>query len=125
MDVFEVLPNAVIMGVWMLGEVKRATIRGKEFSNPIACSVIVDEGTYAITDRSPSVEYENSETLLYAKPEEMPTLDTARLAASYLWYNPETKQYFNIRQASLGKNQETGAVEHVEFLLRPTEALNE
>lgn len=125
MDVFESFPNGIIDGVWMLGEVKRATIRGKEFSNPVAYSVIVDEGTYAVTDRSPSAEYEDSETLLYARASDMPTLDTSKLAAAYLWYNSETKQYFNIRQASLGKNQETGEVEHVEFLLRPTEALDE
>lgn len=125
MDVFETFPNGIIDGVWMLGEVNRATIRGKEFSNPVTYPVIVDEGTYAVTDRSPSAEYEDSETLLYAKASDMPTLNTAKLAADYLWYNSETKQYFNIRHASLGKNQDTGQIEHAEFLLRPTEVITD
>lgn len=124
MDVFEAFSSAIIRDVWQLGEVKRATVRGKAFSNAVILDVIVDEGTYAVTDRSPSAEYENSDTLVYARADNMPTLDTARLAAGYLWYNSETGQYFEIREANLGKNQDTGKVEHIEFLLRPTEALD-
>lgn len=125
MDVFEAFPEAIIGGEWQLGEVKRATVRGKKFGNPVTLKVIVDEGTYAVTDRSPSAEYETSDTLIYARASDLPTLDTAKLAANYLWYNLKTNGYFNIREANLGKNQDTGAIEHVEFLIRPTEALDE
>lgn len=125
MDVFEAFPEAIISGEWQLGEVKRATVRGKKFSNPTTLKVIVDEGTYAVTDRSPSAEYETSDTLIYARASDLPTLDTAKLAANYLWYNLKTNGYFDIREANLGKNQDTGVVEHVEFLIRPTEALDE
>lgn len=125
MDVFEAFPEAIIGGEWQLGEVKRATVRGKKFSNPTTLEVIVDEGTYAVTDRSPSAEYESSDTLIYARASDLPTLDTAKLAANYLWYNLKTNGYFDIREANLGKNQDTGTVEHVEFLIRPTEALDE
>ncbi len=124
MDVFEAFPEAIIGGEWQLGEVKRATVRGKKFSNPTTLEVIIDEGTYAVTDRSPSAEYESSDTLIYARASDLPTLDTAKLAADYLWYNLKTNGYFDIREANLGKNQDTGAVEHVEFLIRPTEALD-
>lgn len=125
MDVFEAFPEAIIGGEWQLGEVKRATVRGKKFSNPTTLEVIVDEGTYAVTDRSPSAEYESSDTLIYVRASDLPTLDTAKLAANYLWYNLKTNGYFDIREANLGKNQDTGVVEHVEFLIRPTEALDE
>lgn len=125
MDVFNTFPEAIISGVWELGEVKRGTRRGKEFSNPVALDVIVDEGTYSVTDRSPSAQYEDSDTLVYARASDLPTLDTATLGAGYMWHNTVTDTYYNIREASLGKNQAGGSVEHVEFLLRPTEALDE
>lgn len=125
MDVFEAFPNAIISGVWEIGQVKRATVRGKQFSNAVTLDVIVDEGTYAVTDRSPSAEYESSDTLIYARASDMLTLDTAELAANYLWHNTVSNQYFEIREASLGKNQATGEVEHVEFLLRPTGVVDE
>lgn len=125
MDVFEAFPEAIIRGQWQLGEVLRGTIRGKKFNNSVSIDVIVDEGTYATTDRSPSAEYESSDTLIYARVSNLPTLDTAKLAANYIWYNVKTNGYYDIRQANLGKNQDTGVVEHVEFLLRPTEALDE
>lgn len=120
MDVFEAFPNAIVSGRWELGQLNSGTIRGKEFSNPIACDVIVDEGAYATPDRSPEVEYQESETLIYAKADQMPTLYPAQLTNSYLWHDKETDIYYEIRQASLGKNQETGVIEHVEFLVRPT-----
>ncbi len=123
MNVFEAFPSAIVNNVWMLGEVKRATVRGKEFSNPRFCSVIVDTGVSAVNDRSPSADYETTSTLLYAIPSDMPTLNPAELSTSYLWYNTETKEYFNIRDVSLGKNQTTGEIEHLEFLLQPTEVL--
>lgn len=125
MDVFSTFPEAIISGGWELGQVKRGTRRGKEFSDAVTLDVIVDEGTYSVTDRSPSAQYEDSDTLLYARASDLPTLDTAKLGAGYMWHNLETDTYYNIREASLGKNQARGNVEHVEFLLRPTEALTD
>lgn len=120
MDVFEAFPNGIVSDRWELGQLNSGTIRGKEFSNPITCEVIVDEGAYATPDRSPEVEYQESETLIYAKASQIPTLHTAQLTNSYLWHDLKTDIYYEIRQASLGKNQETGEIEHVEFLIRPT-----
>jgi len=124
-DVFSSFPEAIIAGVWELGEVKRGTRRGKEFSNPIVLDVIVDEGTYSVTDRSPSAQYEDSDTLVYARATDLPTLDTAKLGAGYMWHNTDTDTYYNIREANIGKDQAGGIIEHVEFRLRPTEAINE
>lgn len=123
MNVFSIFPEAIVSGIWELGQVKRGTRRGKEFSNAVTLDVIVDEGTYSVTDRSPSAEYEDSDTLLYARASDLPTLNTAKLGAGYMWHNLQTDTYYNIREASIGKNQSDGYVEHVEFLLRPTEAL--
>lgn len=120
MDVFEALPAAIISGRWELGKLMSGTIVGKEFSDAVPCDVIVDEGAYATPDRSPEVEYQESETLIYARPDQMPTLHTAELTNGYMWHDKETDTYYEIRQASLGKNQEIGVVEHIEFLIRPT-----
>lgn len=125
MTVFEAFPEGIISGVWELGQVQRATVRGKVFSSPSPMNVIADEGTSANTERSPNADYDTSDTLIYAKPEELPTLNTAELASSYIWHNKETGEYYDIRQASLGKNQVGGTIEHVEFLLRPTEVLED
>lgn len=124
MDVFEVFPEAIISNVWEIGEVKRATTVGKVFQNAVVCDVIVDEGTYVATDRSPSYDYEESNTLLYAKVEDLPTTVSAELTNGYLWHNRETDLYYEIREASLGKNQDNDSLEHIEFLLRPTEVVN-
>lgn len=123
MNVFNIFSEAIIPETWELGQVKRGTRRGKEFSEAVALDVIVDEGTYSVTDRSPSAQYEDSDTLVYARATDLPTLDTAKLAAGYMWHNIVTDTFYNIREASLGKNQARGMVEHVEFLLRPTEVL--
>lgn len=121
MDVFNSFPNAVISDQWQLGQVEYATEIGTEFSNAKLCSVIVDEGSFADPNRSPNAAYEDSGILIYAKPEEMPTLVTAQLTNGYMWHDKANNLYYEIRDASLGKDQETGKVEHVEFLIRPTE----
>lgn len=126
MDVFEAFEEAIVSDRWELGQLVSGTLRGKEFSNPIACDVIVDEEAYANPDRSPEVEYQESDTLIYAMPEQMPTLHPAQLTNGYLWHDTETDTFYEIREASLGKNQETGEIEHLEFLIRPTlVAINE
>ena len=125
MDVFEAFPNGIIHNTWELGEVQRATEIGNVFSNPVACDVIVEEGVYDRSGRTPDADYQEDKTLLYARPQDMPTLNTAALAAGYYWHNKITDQYYAITQCALGTNQESGVVEHVEFLMKPTEIANE
>lgn len=122
MDVFSAFPNAIVSNVWELGEMTRSSEIGKVFTdNPICCDVIIDEEETAILDTSPQAEYRESDTLIYAKPEQMPTLDTGTLQGSYLWHNAETDAYYEIRKAGVGKNQETGVIEHMEFIIHQTE----
>lgn len=125
MDVFSAFPNGVIRNTWELGEVQRATEIGTVVSNTVACDVIAEEGAEDRSGRTPDPDYQESNILLYARPEDMPTLNMAALAAGYYWHNTATGQYYAIREVSLGTNQETGANEHVEFLLKPTEVANE
>lgn len=126
MNIFEAFPNAIVSNQFEIGEVEFGTEIGSVFSSSALCDVVVDEGTYTATGRAPEAPYMTSDILLYAKPEQMPTLVTAKLTNGYMWHDKVNDLYYEIREASLGKNQETGTVEHVEFLLRPTEvALNE
>lgn len=121
MDVFEAFSNAIISGQWELGQVQYATETGTVFRNPVSCDVIVDEGSFTSTSRTPDAPYEDSDNLIYARPEQLPTLVTAVLTNSYMWHDTANDIYYEIRDASLGKNQEAGQIEHVEFLIRPTE----
>lgn len=121
MDIFEAFPNGIVSNQYELGEVQYGTELGTEFSSATLCDVVVDEGTYATTGRAPEVPYNTSDILLYAKPQQMPTIVTAKLTNGHMWHDKINDLYYEIREASLGKNQETGVVEHVEFLLRPTE----
>lgn len=125
MDVFEAFPNGIIRDVWELGKVKRATEIGTVFNAIKTCDVIIEEGVYDRSGRTPNADYQDSNVLLYARPEDMPTLNTAALAAGYYWHNTVTDQYYAVREVSLGTNQETDTNEHVEFLLKPTEVANE
>jgi len=121
MDVFEAFPNAIISNQWEIGEVRYGTETGTQFSNPVACDVIIDEATSASVADIPDLK---NESLLYARASDMPTLLTSKLATNYMWHDKTNDLYFMILQVGLGKNQETGKVEHVEFVLRQTEVAN-
>ena len=121
MDVFEAFPNAIISNQWALVEVQKATEVGTEVVSSNLCDVIVDEGSYASPNRTPDANYEESNILLYARASDMPILSTPALHNGYMWHDTVNNYWYDIEEATLGKNQETGFVEHVEFVLRQTE----
>ena len=122
MDIFSAFPSAIIYNTWEIGLMNRDTEIGKTFeSAPTSCDVIIDEEEQAFLDTSPQAEYRDSNTLIYAKPDQLPTLDTGTLQASYLWHNIENDTYYEIRRVGIGKNQDNGVVEHVEFEIHQTE----
>lgn len=124
-SVFEAFPNAIESGVWQLGHLKHSTEVGKRFEAVSGqFDVIVDEISQARTATSPSAEAILEDTLLYAKAEQLPTLNSAALTGGYLWYNSQTETYYAITEVGIGKNQQTGAIEHLEFKLRPTGVVN-
>lgn len=121
MDVFSALPNAIVHNVWVLGAMVRNTETGRAFIGDGYKDVIVDEEVTGLTDRSPSADGITTDTLLYARPEQMPTKNCVDYIDSYLWFNEATRQYYKIVKVGVGKNQETGLVEHYEFWIQPTD----
>lgn len=123
MDVFEAFPNAVISGVYQIGSYQRGGVLGAvwDAENAVNLDVIVDEGDGSSINAAPNAEPLDTDLLIYAKPSQLPTTNPRALAAGYLVYDSEADDYFAIVDAGLGKNQETGQLEHVELLLRQTE----
>lgn len=117
--VFDLFPNAIVGGVWKIGTVKRGTEVGTVFEAIGELDVIVDEEGTGSLAKSPTAESFDVGTLLYAKPEQLPTLRTAELVAGYMLTDGD--YYYSITASSIGKNQETGEVEHVELLINETE----
>jgi hypothetical protein len=79
---------------------------------------IVDEANNSEPNASRSAANTYSDTLLYVRPEQMPTTDTAELIASYVVKNTTTGKLYAIIDAGIGKNQEDGIIEHIELKLR-------
>lgn len=119
MDVFEAFPYSVTSGVWFICEYIQNTEVGKTVGDTIAIDVIKDEVANAYPDQSPNADWIRSDTLLYVKPSQLPTLNSAELTAGYLCYDGST--YYEIREVGIGKNQESGIIEHVELRIRATE----
>ena len=123
MDVFEAFPAAIVSGVWQIAAYQRGSIVGAvwDAENAVELDVIVDEGNASAINGAPNAEPLDADLLMYAKPSQLPTTNTRALASGYLLYDSENDDYFAIVDASVGKNQETGEIEHIELLLRQTE----
>ena len=124
-DVFSAFPSAIVRDIWQIGQVKRGTEIGNEYIIHGRLDVIIDEESDGNTQTSPSAEGVLTGTLLYCMPSQLPTLDTSVLVASYMVYNAENEQFYSIEQAGIGKNQETGVIEHVELKIKPAEVADE
>lgn len=125
MDVFEAFPNAIVSGVWQIAPYQRGSLVGAVFDAEGASNldVIVDEGNSSTIDSGPNAEPLDADLLIYAKPAQLPTTNTRALASGYLLYDSENGDYFAIVDASVGKNQETGEIEHIELLVKQTETV--
>lgn len=124
MDVFKAFPNAVVSDVWQIGRLERNTEEGVRFISLGAKDVIVDEAAGGSYEASPQAAALETGTLLYAKAEQMPTMNPAALISDYLWENTEEGQIYAIIEAGIGKNQDTGVIEHVEFRISPKEVID-
>lgn len=112
-SIFSAFPKAVVSGMWQIGECKHGTIEGNTFNKIADLDVVIDEGANSQTTETPEVL--NADLLLYAKPEQLPTLNANALVSGYMLYNSETGTFYEITDAGIGKNQETGRIEHVEL----------
>lgn len=120
--VFDAFPNAI--EEWGIGEISYSTVIGNVGISGTATKIhaIVDEGSNTNPNPGSDAQDIGSDTLLYCRPDEMPTLDTAELCATYIVGRWNGGKYYSIIDAALGKNQETGKIEHVELRIRQTDA---
>lgn len=123
--VFDVFPNAIVKDDWKLGQLIENTDVGKTYNDFGFKDVIVDEEASGELDVAPTAEGIETGTLLYARPEQMPSLNIAELIASFYWYQKSAGQFYRIIRVGIGKNQETGTIEHIEFDIKPTEFAGE
>ena len=105
--------------MWQIGTCQHGTLIGNVFSKVGDIDVIIDEGNSSTPDTD--IETLKSDMLIYCKPDQLPTLDTNTLVSSYMIYNSDTDSYYLIVDAGIGKNQQTGNIEHVELKVVMTE----
>lgn len=123
MDVFDAFPNGI--EEWGMAKAHYSTLTGNTIEigqDAIKLHVIVDEAQSTEPNPAPNTQAINADTLLYAMPDELPTLDTAELCASYIVKPWQSDKLYAIIDAGIGKNQETGIIEHVELRVRQTTA---
>ena len=113
LSIFRAFPNAIITGVWSIGQFQHGSIVGNVYTKVADLDVVVDEGSSSKIDKSP--EELKSDLLIYVKPTQLPTLSTNKLVSAYMLYNRDEDAYYEIIDAGIGKNQETNIVEHVEL----------
>lgn len=127
MDVFSAFPQAIISGVWQISTYQHGSLVGNVFDteNAISLDVIVDEGQATTINSGNNAQPIDADLLMYVQPDQMPVLNPSILVAGYMLYDSENDDYYAIVDASVGKNQETGEVEHIELLLKQTDIVGE
>ncbi len=121
-SIFDAFPNAIISGVWQIGECQHGTVVGNQFIPLGFIDVVIDEGSSSNINSIP--EALRSDLLVYARPEQMPSVSSNKLVSGYMLYNSEEDTYFEIVDAGVGKNQHTGQIEHIELKLVQTEVVD-
>lgn len=126
MTVFDAFQNAIEQH-WQIVPMAYSSITGNELdeANAIDIGVIVDEGSASNANQATSWATISSDTLIYARPDELPTVDTSALVADYAIRDICTGKIYEIIDAGLGKNQETGEIEHVEMKIRQVGEAND
>lgn len=120
LTVFQAFPNGIEHEIWQIGQMAYSTITGNALDDDTLTFIdaIVDEANDSEPNASPNSAVTYTDTLLYVKPDQMPTIDTAELIASYAVKNTQTDKLYAIIDAGIGKNQDNGVIEHIELRLR-------
>ena len=120
LTVFQAFPNGIEHEIWQIGQMAYSTITGNALDDDSLTFIdaIVDEANDSEPNASPNAAVTYTDTLLYVKPDQMPTIDTAELIASYAVKNTQTDKLYAIIDAGIGKNQDNGVIEHIELRLR-------
>lgn len=122
MTVFDAFPNAIEQG-WQIAQVTYSSITGNTVTNGADIDVIIDEGSSSDANQAPNAAGLFADTLVYTKPDQMPTTDTSALVAGYVLIDPNERTW-EIIDAGQGKNQENGQIEHIELKIRQIGADN-
>lgn len=116
MTVFDAFPNAIEQG-WQIAQVTYSSITGNTVTNGTDIDVIIDEGSSSDANQAPNAAGLYADTLVYTKPDQMPTTDTSALVAGYVLIDPNERTW-EIIDAGQGKNQDNGQIEHIELKIR-------
>ena len=120
MTVFDAFPSAI--ETWQIAVMIYSTITGNQTTGDWQyISVIVDEGSSTEPNESQNYANAYSDLLIYCRPDELPTIETAELVANYA-IKDACGRLYAIIDAGIGKNQETGIVEHVEMKLKQVDS---
>lgn len=112
--VFQAFPNAIEPAE--LVKMTYSTIEGNVAKTIATIDVIIDEESSTDFNQAPNAQPINSNTLVYVKPWQVPTLDAEELQASFgIQMHGRT---YSIEKACIGKNQETGIIEHLELFIK-------
>lgn len=122
-SVFQAFPQAIEHG-WQIREMTYSTMSGNLVGEAFDIDVIVDMADASEPNQAPNIAGIIADTLVYCQPYQMPTLNPAKLVASYAVSDADG-QLYAIIEAGIGKNQETGEIEHVELKIRANGASNE
>lgn len=99
-----------------------STMVGNRYEVVRTIDAIIDEGNAtALHNQSPNASNIDSDTLIYVRPEQVPTMDCEALSAEYgVILN---SKIYSIEDAALGKNQDAGIIEHIELKVRQRSAI--
>lgn len=123
MDVFSAFPNGIEFDRFVLFEAQYGAEIGTELGKSYTLDAIVEEGNDIVRQAGANASYEDCDILLYVRPEQLPTIISQKLTNSYVVKDTTTNFYYEIKGADIGKNQETGRVEHLELWLKQTEVV--
>lgn len=116
MTVFDAFPNAIEQG-WQIAQVTYSSITGNTVTTGEDIDVIIDEGSSSDANQAANAAGLYADTLVYTKPDQMPTTDTNALVAGYVLIDPNERTW-EIIDAGQGKNQDNGQIEHIELKIR-------
>ena len=123
MTVFDAFPNAIIEV--KIAQIAYSSITGNDIDleNAETIDAIVDEGSSSDANQAPNAAGLYADTLIYTRPEQLPTTDTSSLVSDYAIIDSQDRTW-EITDAGVGKNQDNGQIEHIELKIRQVGANN-
>ena len=117
MTVFDAFPNAIVQ--LKIAQVAYSSITGNDIDleNAETIDAIIDEGSSSDANQAPNAAGLYADTLIYARPEQLPTTDTSALVSDYAIVDSSGRTW-EIIDAGAGKNQDNGQLEHIELKIR-------